>query len=172
VIWLFFVLALAQESAAEPVETTPAMELTVWGEAAIRHARYDIVRGLEDLGWTKTRELDGAVRFRPPAAWMGKATLTHDGDMLFHRPVLAMKRRSLSAPAPRPQPEVTGATTRPDPTYVGGTNAVQGHDAGTFWVLPSWRLLGPAHERTHRQIEPLLLTYRQIIEDTAARQAP
>jgi len=171
-LWLSVVVAMAQDPvASEPDDVDTAYEVVVWGEAAVRHARYDVVRALEAAGWEKGRELEGRIRFRPPAPWMGKATLTYDGDLVFRRPVLAVRVQPLDEPRMPPPDHVVGAPTPPDASYIGGTNAVQGHDSGTVWVLPGWRVVQPAHERAQAAIAGELAAYRQVVEETRRRES-
>ena len=172
--WL--AIALAQEVTEPPPVTEPnpvedPYEIVVWGEAAIRHARFEVVRAFEKSGWKRGRERNGQVWFRPPSPWMGRASLSYDGELEFHRPVLAMRVLPLDEPRPAPSPNIAGDPTNPDPTYFGGTNAVQGHDAGVVWVLPSWRILEPAHQRARQAVQTDLEAYLGVVEETRRREA-
>lgn len=175
ILWLW--AALAQEPAAEPVDPPPdpavePMELTVWGEAAIRQSRAAVVREIVDLGWRKGRERDGQVVFKPPERWMGRAVLDYDGTLMFRRPVVAFRRVELVMPVE--------AGTNPHfdrqpgglqyPTDDGGTAWAAPHPVGTFWILPSWDVLGPVHQRVRDRVEPVLEEYRAVVERTAERE--
>lgn len=170
--WLL--VALAQEP--EPTEPAPptddGYELVVWGPAAIRQARSDVVRAFGDAGWRKGKESDGRVIFRPPEPWMGRAVLQYDGTLWFRRPVLAFR----DARAANPVPYDDNPHFDRDP---GGLRypAVDGdawalpHPEASFWFLPSRGALEGARQRLIERVEPSLGTYRDVVERTREREA-
>ena len=164
--WLL-ALAAAQSPAPQPDPPASAYEVTVWGEAAIRQSRSAVVRELVDIGYRKGREADGQVHFRPPQAWMGRLTLDYDGTLTFRRPVIALQ----SARAANPVEYDANPHFDRDP---GGLRYDEGwalpHPEGTFWLLPGWGVLGPAHDTVRERVDPLLQEYRAVVEATRQRE--
>ena len=155
-------LALAQEP----------MEIEVWGEAAVRQYRSTVVREMGDVGWKKVDEKNGQVIFKPPQRWMGRAVLDYDGTLSFRRPVVAFQSASLENPVPY------GDNAHFDrnpggmvyPTDDGGTAWATPNPQGKFWILPSWTVLTPVHDKVRDRVEPSLVEYREVVERTKDRE--
>jgi hypothetical protein len=193
-IFFAFVAAVyAQEPAAvgaAPPVVAPAQtlgpddydeEVIVWGEHAVRQARAAIVRKMEDLGW-RAREKDGATLFKPPESWLGKAWLYRDGSLAFGDPVIALDSVGGKAhtydPGASIGPEDAAATA--GSMDVGLTTADMQLDPdpglssqavvrGSFYVLPSGRVLAGRHAEIQAAVEPDLRRYRAVLWETEVR---
>lgn len=183
-IWMWLAWAAAQDVPTEPVmeeveapaeaalaEVAP-VEVTVWGEGAVRQARSTVIRSFEEQGWSHRRDRNGVAVFRPPKAWMGKAFLAYDGELTFRRPVVSLQTVQLEGPAPAEPldpyfPRDPGGLAYPDGD---GITYAAPHPAGTFWLLPSWDVVGPAHQRLRDQASEELDAYRDVVEQTRLRQ--
>lgn len=111
-LWICVALAVAQSdpSSERPPGADPLVEeagqyawegpqvevVEVWGQHALRQKRAEIVRRMEKMGW-RARDRRGQIVFRPPESWMGKVSLTREGELLFGRPVLALRSGQLRA---------------------------------------------------------------------------
>lgn len=163
--------ALAQTPTPAAPAPDPAAQITVYGPAALRQQRAVLVRAFKDLGWRKGRETEGQIVFRPPKgqAWMGRAILDYDGTLEMRRPVVAFRSAELQNPTPY---DANPHFDRDPggmlyPTDDGGTAWATPNPSGTFWILPSWRFVGPAHQRVREVLDPELTEYRAIVEATA-----
>lgn len=165
--------ALAQEAVPSeaPSPEPPPEEITVWGEGAIRQARSTVVRSFEAQGWTHRKDRDGVAVFRGPAAWMGKAYLHYDGTLTFRRPVLSVQTVQAELPEPATPsdpyfPRDPGGLAYPAD---GGVQYALPHPSGTFWLLPSWDVVGPAHQRLRDAAATELEAYRAVLDETRRR---
>ena len=93
-------VAFSQDTAPEPlaVPAEPAevadpgnvLEVTVYGEAAIRDARARVIRAFESEGW-RGKDRRGKVIFRGPKLWMGRGHLDNEsGAFTFSQPVITV----------------------------------------------------------------------------------
>ncbi len=151
--WLALVgLAWAQD----PDEAD--IEITVWGDLAIRKARDEVVSEDEALGWRADRQ-DGRTVFKGPKAWMGAAILYDDGTVDFRAPVLSF--------APRPTEDYTYDPRRETPN-VGPNDLDPVVGAGpTVQLGASRRKLEPARTELLRAISDELVAYRGVLQRTA-----
>lgn len=156
-------VALAQTPAPDPVP----LEVTVWGEPAVRQARAAVVREARDAGWRKGREDGGRIVLKPPEPWMGRAVLDYDGTLSFRRPVVALASARLENPVePGENPHFD---RDPGGMRYGEDGYALPHPAGTFWFLPRRAVLDPAHARLRERLAPLLDEYREVVEVTRER---
>lgn len=136
IIWLL-ALALAQEA---PVDTSidddtgvpvvdppadsdtiavvvdpPAEEndadavIVIYGREDLEDARAQITASFQDLGWEADRRGDTIV-FKPPQAWIGKATFLPDGRFEFSTPIIPIRGADVGASG---QPGGSGARRLP-----------------------------------------------------------
>ena len=152
-------LALAQDPAP--------LEVTVFGEAAIRQSRAHVIREAREAGWRKGREKNGQVVLKPPSPWMGKAVLDYDGTLSFRRPVLGLKSGRLANPVE--YGENAHFDRDPGGLNYGDDGYALPHPEGTFWFLPRRALIDPVHEQLRERLEPVLEEYKAIVELTAER---
>jgi hypothetical protein len=92
--WTEIPASEAPSGEAAPVEAgdedAPDFEVVIVGEHVVSERRAAIVRRFESLGWVARERADGAVVFRPPRAWMGRARLFDTGELTFASPVVAL----------------------------------------------------------------------------------
>lgn len=187
IAWL--AVALAQSGPVEPEESAPTTsqtpsepvvpaadppfseEITVFGESALREARWDVILALKRNGWEPVDRPDGRTAFKPPHRWMGRARLESDGRLDFTYPVVRFQRMELSGPLP------DGDNPHVDRDFGGNRMVdVDGNAVGTLpsgnaalWLLPSRALLDRAYARVREDVRPELDRYEKIRRDTAIR---
>jgi len=161
----------------DPPADAAALEITVWGDHAIKQARSAIIRDMEAMGYKTVDKPEGTVVFRPPQRWMGKATLNVHGDLSFGRPVVAYKSAQLhdsfhDDDNPNFGDDPGGLMY---PTSAGASGAQTGatlpSGEASLWVMPAWRLLAPIHEKVRVRLAPRLRDYKDVIELTAVKEA-
>jgi len=170
-LWLVLIAAWADDA---PPETTSdaALEITVWGDHAIKQARSAIIREMEAMGYRPVDRPEGTVVFRPPQRWMGRVTLDVHGDLSFGRPVVAYKSAQLhesvhTVENPNLGDDPGGLSYPTDGGY--GWTLPSGEAA--LWVLPARRLLAPIHKQVRERLAPRLRDYKDVVERTAERTA-
>ncbi len=160
-------LALAQDPASPPPDPDEAYEVVVWGAAALRQGRSELVREFREAGWKKRREANGQIVFKPPEPWMGRAVLHYDGTLQFRRPVLALKSARAANPVEYgPNPHMD---RDPGGLNYGDDGYALPHPEGSFWFLPSRSVLDPAEQSLRQRVEPTLQRYRDVVEATSVR---
>jgi hypothetical protein len=169
-LFLSQMIASAQN---EPPQTVEAdLEITVWGDHAIKQARAAIIRDMEDMGYKPVDRPEGLVVFRPPKTWMGRVSLDVHGDLSFGRPVIAYKSAQLHDSVhnddnPNLGDDPGGLAYPVDGGEYGWT--LPSGEAG-LWVLPAWRLLTPIHARVRERLAPRLRDYKDVVELTESKR--
>jgi len=149
-----------EPGAGEPSAEEPVYEVVVWGRHAVRQARAEVVRGMEELGYRAVRERGDAVVFRPPSPWMGRALLYRDGRLDFRTPMFAAK--GVSAPPP----------AQLDHGVDLDRQATDGIAVGPeVHVFISRTKVHAVHRRTREALQPRLQAYQAVIRETAYREA-
>lgn len=160
-------------------------EVTVWGEHAVRQARAEVVRAMEDQGWEMVRDRDGVYIFKGPEPWMGRAHLYRDGRFDFTRPVVvptgatAMDQPGamrIGDPNPRLPPETLEYGADIDrlfePGQSAGGGAVTPSGAlGVGFQAPGKRKVEDAQARALHGVRPELGRYRAVVRETAFQDA-
>lgn len=170
IVWLL-AFALAQDVAPTKPEVA---EITVWGDLAVQRSRTGVVRDMESLGYKKRKEQDGEVVFTPPSSWMGKAYLDYDGNLSFGRPVLGLQKveayeyQSAAEGAQQNSNLSRSPGGLADPN--GGAGYVAPHPTGSFWLLPSRRLLETTQQQVIDKMASSLLDYREVVVETRKHQ--
>ncbi len=154
----------------------------MWGEHALRQARAAIVRALEDQGY-HAKDRNGLTVFRPPESWMGKVSLTRDGELIFGRPVLALRGVGGAAHTWDPGASVDAADAagtaenldqawsaeqaalNPDP---GLTSQAVGEVR--FYALPSGDVLAGVRQRVLETVDDEIVSYQAILRETRLRE--
>lgn len=170
---LLFLLASTNSSVADEFDGVDE-SIVVYGDFALGQARADIIRKIESLGYTaKTR--GEMVIFRPPKRWMGKVMLDRDGMLTFTRPFIAFSGSRLHGTSFDPGASVgiddaingSGAlgSTIPieDRAFSADAAVVDVVPEFGFWLLPSWTLLNPVHQRVRDAVQPELMQYRSVL---------
>lgn len=170
VLLAFLTLASADDTPPAPADAP--LEITVWGDHAIKQARAAIVREMVDMGYKAIDKPEGTIVFKPPQRWMGRVTLDVYGDLTFGRPVVAYKSAQLhdsfhSDENPNFGDDPGGLRYPTDE----GTGTTLPSAEAAMWILPAWRLLAPIHEKVRKRVEPQLRDYRDVVELTAQKQA-
>jgi len=170
VLWLWtagLVLGVAwAEEPDEPVVSPVEVDMedgveviTVWGPFALRQARADVVRKMDDIGWRKRDRLkrDGSTVFLPPSPWMGRVLLSEDGNLSFTRPVMAF--------------EGVGSAEQEFDHEIGLENDVS-TPASTvdFSLLPERAKLDAVHASVLDAVRPELTRLRSVVRETHARE--
>jgi hypothetical protein len=109
--WLL-AFALAQEApAADDPLTDPDADVViiVYGDEQLEEARAEITASFHDLGWAADRR-GNTIVFKPPQAWIGKATFLADGRFEFSTPIIPIRGADVGAAG---QPGGSGARTLP-----------------------------------------------------------
>ncbi len=155
----------------EPAEDA-ALEITVWGDHAIKQARSSIVREMEAMGYKPIDKPQGRVVFRPPQRWMGKVTLDVYGDLSFGRPLVAYKSAQLhdsfhDSSNPNIGDDPGGMRY---PAADGSTGTALPSAEASLWLMPAWRILAPIHNKVRQRLAPKLRDYRDVVELTAEKQ--
>lgn len=158
-------LALAQV----PEERPPDYEITVYGEGALREARWDAILALKRLGWEPI-DKGGQTVFKPPRRWMGRAVLDREGELSFRYPIAKLKRIEANetflpmenAPAFERDP---GAFTLVDGTTGRATTTLPAGTAG-LWLLPSRTILKSHYDRVREAVRPELDRIATLKRDT------
>jgi hypothetical protein len=141
-----------------PVSEDP-YEIVVWGELAIRQARSDLVRSMEELGWRAAGPgRDGDLVFRPPRSWMGRGRFTREGSLIFGRPVLAFGGVAAS-------PTADASDGALDRTYASGSTQAK------LWVLPARRLTDRVQAAVADQVAPQVEAYQAILRASRFQDA-
>lgn len=156
----------ALEGGAEVLPPTPddpaAVQVTVWGRAAIQRARQRVDDRMGELGWRKrgTRS-DGTSLFIAPEAWMGSVLIGPDGTMRFRRRLVwATPQRTVAGPQ-------TSAIPYADRVVRTG-EVDQVTTGGLYGPASRQRLRGP-RTRVREGVEPELVALRVAIAETAIR---
>jgi len=71
-------------------EPEPDMVIEVVGDADVAAARAEVVDAMAEVGWRLRRTRRGAMVFRGPKLWMGRAIVSRWGDVHFTKPVLSI----------------------------------------------------------------------------------
>lgn len=153
VAFLLWHPAMAEEP-QPTIDEEPVEELVVWGEHQLRHARRQIAKTMEALGW-KSRNRDGDLVFVPPSSWMGRAHLHQDGTMTFGRPIVAYRTTSVAF-----DPEY-------DPDAVMDRTDQVALALGPKLTVPSKNRLAPIRAEVLAAIEPGLQEYRAMLQANA-----
>lgn len=170
-VWLL-ALALAVAAPADPpvsAEDSAAdvdEEVVVWGGYAVRQARAQVVRSLEEIGWEKVRERDGRLVFRPPEPWMGRAVLYRDGRLDFRRRWVTPQSPEAAHLGP------TDPEADPMPFGADIDREVYGVQGRLVGMGPASRTkLAAVHRRTLEAVRPDLDAYVETVQVTAFRTA-
>lgn len=163
---LLLCVVWAQSSEAEP---RPDYEITVYGDGAVRQARWDTILALKRLGWEPI-DKGGETRFKPPRRWMGRATLTREGNLEFGYPVVKLRRVKVvetstsmeETPAFRRDP---GSLSLVDGTTGKTTNTLPSGNAG-LWLLPSRTILNAHYDRVKKSVQSELDALATVNRDT------
>lgn len=151
-------------------------EVRVHGPDAIRESRNSVVEAMRSQGWRHTTSKDGDYIFRGPRNWLGKATLTREGSLLFTIPAISYDsaqgtRTFVTEQGPTDQSEIARsgpggdyqAVSRDDPS---GAVASVG-----FKLFPSKRKVGAFHDAVAAAVEPQLAVYRSAVQETAFQES-
>ena len=101
-VLLWAALALAQEGPAEPATTLPELtapgaeaeperdysyvpEIVVYGDVVVERARAEVVRELQEDGYTQIIERGDTTVYRHPESWKGEVHLHNDGWAIVKR---------------------------------------------------------------------------------------
>lgn len=159
--------ALAQDDAQ------PDYEITVYGESALKQARWDTILAMKRLGWDPVDKSGGRTVFKPPRKWMGRATLDREGNLSFRYPVAKLEK--VSAVETSDGMEDNGAFAR-DPggnVFVDAdgerVNTLPSGRAG-LWLLPAHRILDAAYDKVRDEVTPELEQMARIKRDTRVRE--
>jgi len=177
--WLLFaaVAGAVESESDDPFDAAGVEEVTVWGQHALRQARSEVVRRMEDLGYT-ARDRGGDVVFRPPERWMGRVRFTREGELGFGRVVVALKSMQLHAhtydagtavdaeDARATSASLDMSSTADDWAVDRGSEVVLAVPEVATWVLPSKQVLGSLHLRVLDAVGGSVETYRRVLWQT------
>ncbi len=154
-------------------EPEPAYTITVYGDGALRQARWDLIMALKREGW-EPLERGGRTVFKPPRPWMGRAVLHEDGTLSFRYPVLAFQRVEAVESAPPAEPAGPAFAHEPGGMVFLDAEGRRVHTlpAGraAFWLLPSRKLLDAVYAAVRRAVKPQLEALRRVRRDTEVRE--
>jgi hypothetical protein len=139
-------------------------EVTVYGQAAIRDARAQVVRAFESEGWRSKGRSDGVV-LKGPHVWMGKAHLSDEGMLTFTRPFVVFK--ALNAGASGGEPD---STSSDPPGAVQGTPTPETKTLALEFGFPGRRKVQAAQERALNHVQDEVQHFNDVIRATALQE--
>ena len=150
-------------------------EITVYGDGALRQARWDAILKMKALGWEPIEKSGGRVVFKPPRRWMGRAELDREGDLDFRYPFARLKRVKAVDTTDPPDGSSPGFDRDPGGmVFIDGatgqrTNTLPAGQA-SLWLLPSRRILDAAYAKVRKTVQPELQRIDTLQRDTLVRE--
>ncbi len=139
--WLL-ALALAQEAPVAldpPADDDADVVIIVYGDEQLEEARAEITASFQDLGWAADRRGDTIV-FKPPQAWIGKATFLPDGRFEFSTPIIPIRGADVGASG---QPGGSGARRLPSDACGSGNQTKEVIVRNELHLLDGGDYVGP-----------------------------